>query len=299
MTPDDEYDRYLDDFGGRLRSAATGPPPRARRRWVLGVGGTLTLAGAATAIVLAIGGGAAGERLDVVAEARAALAPRGKILHLVAYGRLGPPGVRTIEGGTRNERWIAVDRPRRWRERSAGVRDPGNVFERSYARGVLRTYTAADARLEVRSGYSEAGATARPPALVDIPGPDPAAGLQRLLAGGRVRDGGELRVRGRDVRRLVVTSSTAADRRQRIVYDVDPDTFAPVQVQITNVAGLPATSGRPPSQVRTVFSVVVTRYETLPDDAAGARLLRIATPPGTTVRTSRVGTRPRPAPVAP
>lgn len=63
----DRYDRYLDDFGGRLQAATSGraSPRRPGRRLALGT--LITTAVVAVALVLVLSGGPAGRPLNVVA----------------------------------------------------------------------------------------------------------------------------------------------------------------------------------------------------------------------------------------
>jgi hypothetical protein len=74
----DAYERYLADFGERLEAAAS-PPPRFRRRWVLAAAAAAAVAIAATILLAAPSGD---HKINVVAEARAALPGSGELLHL-------------------------------------------------------------------------------------------------------------------------------------------------------------------------------------------------------------------------
>ena len=69
---------YLVDFGERLTAAAATSPSRRRPRLLL-MG--LAAAGVA-AVIVAVALGATSERLDPVAEARAALASPGEIIYM-------------------------------------------------------------------------------------------------------------------------------------------------------------------------------------------------------------------------
>jgi hypothetical protein len=76
----EDYDRYLTDFGERLEAAAP-PPARGRRGWVVGA-----VIGAAAIVALALLLAAPGgnEKINVMAEARAALPASGELVHFVA-----------------------------------------------------------------------------------------------------------------------------------------------------------------------------------------------------------------------
>jgi len=279
-----DYDRYLDDFGARVSRAAAPPPSPSRpprRRLALGLGGTAVATAAVVATVLAVGGGAAGDRLDVVAEARAALAPEGKIVHMVLRTDVQLDGLDRGADAT-SEIWSAEDRPR-WRLRQTlpDIREGriaaavGSVQELSYGDGVQRIYTAKSDELREQDGLTDDSPVATPPSFLQAGSNDPAAGLRRRLERGELRDTGEIESGGRTVRRLVA-SSDSGRTRQEFVYDVDPETFAPVGGSVTTTSD--ETSG-----TTFVFSFRVERYETLPDTPENAGLLRITTTPSTKV----------------
>jgi hypothetical protein len=70
------YDRYLKDFGKRLEAAA--PPPRGRRGWVVGA---VLVAAAIVALALFLAAPSSDKKINVVAEARAALPTSGDLVH--------------------------------------------------------------------------------------------------------------------------------------------------------------------------------------------------------------------------
>jgi hypothetical protein len=72
------YDRYLSDFGERLE-AATPPPTRARRGWVAGA---VIVAAALVALAILLAAPSSDKKINVVAEARAALPSSGELVHL-------------------------------------------------------------------------------------------------------------------------------------------------------------------------------------------------------------------------
>ena len=226
-------DRYLDDFGLRLCAAAASPAPPRRRR--LAFLATPAVAAAVLAAVLVFGTG--GERLDVVAEARAALSPPDAIVHMVIRSDrdVGRPGQKIV-----TQQWTTVD-PLRWRvvremPDGTGLLENGSLFagrvELAYADGVRRAYTSLYDRLNVTRGVSEEGLAARVPSASALSG-DAQADFRAMLASGTVRDAGEHRVDGRPVRRLVGEPSPKGfPPDTRFVYDVDPETFAPVRYVI-------------------------------------------------------------------
>jgi hypothetical protein len=293
MTEPQDLDRYIDDFGRRLGAAApVRPRPRMAR---LGLAGGV-LAGVAAAAGVAVLLATSGERLDPVAEAQAALAAPGEIVHMQITSTFVAPGVGSVPPPQTTEQWSAPDPPR-WRfvqtipPRKAGQ---GGAFdahgpitgrqEISYAHGVQRSYNADRDTLTVNRGFSDAGAAARVPSpLSNGSGSgDLQTDLRAMLAGGDVTDEGEVQVGGRTLRRLVsVDPSPAAKRRgglgRRLVYDVDPQTFAPVQATLT------LTVPSRPGALRLISRMHVDAYERIPLTAATAGLLRIRTTPHTKV----------------
>jgi hypothetical protein len=231
-----------------------------------------------------IGGRTGTPALDVVAEARAALAPAGRIVHMRIT-------VRTSAGQTiRQEIWTAASPPR-WRDieevtggRTSVLHDGRPVRRRgrretSYGAGELRTYREQFQELTVLTDIPDSAPTARTgPAIIDLRGNDPAGTLRGRLDRGRLRDAGERTdAHGRHVRRLVGAFQISSHSSEQIVYDVDPDTFAPVQGSLTyrDTAG-----GRGAGQSS---RFVVERYETLPDIRANAALLRLRSPKNTKI----------------
>jgi hypothetical protein len=283
----DELERYLDDFGGRLRAVRTDPAAAGPRRRRLAVGVTAAVAAAVAAVVLLVGsGGGVGDRLDIVAEARAALSPPGEIVHMVIRHELpyddGPAASSSV-----TERWTAVDPPR-WRfiqELPHPEEGRGRFFdaegsyygrqEFAYADGVQRWFIAQRNRLRIQGGFSGDGPAAQAPGFCGAGG-DPQADLRAMLDRGEVTDAGERQIGGRTVRRLVSEDRT-------LVYDVDPDTFAPVQWSLSLFVG----RGVPETRSSTV-RFVVERYERIPITPESAELLTITTDADTevTVRTA-------------
>lgn len=277
----DPYDRYLDDFGARLQAAVSARPRRPRRR--LALGSLIATAAVAAALVLVLPGSPAGRPLDVVAEARAALAPPGEIVYLrITTSWSADPGG-TAPPPSTTEQWTAADPPR-WRLVQTLPRDHRNGTvsdgdgrrivgrqEFAYAAGRQSDYRVELNRLLINTGYSEHGAAAKRPGPL---GGDPATELRAMLTHGKVTDAGLVDTGGRTVRRLISESSGSGGPARRFTYDVDPDTFAPVRGVLRLRFGFPAGT-RSPVVLTSTFTV--DRYERLPINAQTAKLLTIAT----------------------
>ena len=292
MSDRERLDRYLDDFGGRLAGA---PPARRRPRRII-----VAICGAAmTAVLAALVLSASGERLDPVAEARAALAPAGDIVYMKITSKHHSPTANSVPPPRTAELWSARD-PLRWRfvetiprpsRRAGGMADAsGPIFGRSelsYGEGEQRAYLAERDVLTVTTGYGDGSSAARIPSLLGAGAGDPQSDLRAMLADGKVTDEGERQVGGRTIRRFVsVRRRDAANDPAivwRLVYDVDPDTFAPLEGRIS----LRFPGREPAPRITTVMHV--DAYERIPLDATTAKLLEIRTTPRTRVvtRTAR------------
>ena len=287
MNEPQDLDRYIDDFGRRLGGAAPARPRVARRGLAAGA-----LAGVAAAAGVAVLLATSGDRLDPVAEAQAALAAPGEIVHMRITSTFVAPGVGSVPPPQTTEQWYAPDPPR-WRfvqtipPRKAGQGGVGDAHgfitgreEFSYAHGVQRTYIAERDTLTVNRGYSDNGAAAHVPSPLGPGSGDLQTDLRAMLAGGEVTDEGEVQVGGRTLRRLVSTDPGPAAKSRgglgrRLVYDVDPQTFAPVQAMLTLTAR--------PNALRLTMRMHVDAYERIPLTAATAEVLRIETTPRTKV----------------
>src|ERR1019366_3454304 len=118
---DTGYERLMEDFGRHLQEAEARAAGRPRRRGRVAAG-ALVLAGIAAGSLMLTGAGGGG-RLDVVAQAKAALAPAGRVVHLVSTSHMEMRGgsqaeivgPEAEEGTPRvTERWSA-SQPTRWR----------------------------------------------------------------------------------------------------------------------------------------------------------------------------------------
>ena len=196
------------------------------------------------------------------------------------------PGLVVSAPPQTSEQWTTED-PRRWRLALVGEPSKsgtpawraGYVQQLSYANGTARSYTASRRSMLVMRGLHDDGPGAELPSILGTGTGDSAADLRSFLDGsGKVRDEGEVRSRGRTVRRLVRDERSAGVLRQRLVYDVDPKTFAPVAATLSR--WLPSRGGRPRMlSVR----ISVDAYKRIPLNATTAKLLEIETPAGTTV----------------
>ncbi len=284
MTEPDPFDRRLDDFGARLSAASAvhaAGRRRARRSLTL-AGGCAVAVAAVVAVVLSGGGG----RLDAVAEARAALTPGGDILYMKSTTRVIDNNAHGGSAPQTTEQWSAVGPPR-WRisqdvPRRAGRPPVKGHHENSYEHGTTRTYDSARDRMSVISGFSDRGSAARMPSLFGLGSAEPEADLRSMLADGTVTDEGEKQVGGRTVRRLVSRPRKSKRRPLRtLVYDVDPQTFAPIQATLSLT--FPLTH-----PTRIAMRITVEAYRRIALDATSARLLEIPTTAHTSFRVRTV-----------
>lgn len=292
MNDPERLDRYLDDFGAQLVGAAT-DSQRARRphrRRPLALALTLTTAIAAIVAVLLA---SSGERsLDPVAEARAALASPGEIIYMKITSTNVAPGASSVAPPQTTEQWSALDPPR-WRfvqnlPRSVtrigdtagrGVVVLGGRQELSYGHGVTRSYLAGRDTIVVTRGYRDSDGAARLPSVLGQGSGDPVIDLRSMLLRGTVSDTGEHQLRGRTVRRFVIEqrrrSANDPVTVRRMVYDVDPQTFAPIEGRFS--LSLRSRHTMP----RITTRLHVDAYRRIPLTATTAKLLQINTTPRT------------------
>jgi hypothetical protein len=300
---DDPLDRYLDDFGRTLHhAAAEGRPRRDRRRFTLLAAATAATAAAVLVALLALPGGSATRRLDVLAEARAAITPRpGRLTHLVvrqtAVAPPNRPDMHVSAPPTTTEQWSVADPPR-WRiafsypepggpggtvvDRGGIVSGPVQV---AYADGTESTYKQRRNTLRRVTGFSDHGPAANVPGSTPL-GNDPIAALRAMLARGALHDAGTAAVGDREVRRLLgsdVRTFGSVRVVTKVEYDVDPETFTPVRARVE----LPI-----PAKGDDRFASVLEflAYERLPLTTQNAKLLQIqpvGPPPAITVTKAR------------
>jgi len=277
---DNALDDYLDAFGARLESAAAPRPTAERRvpRLALLASTAAATALAITAVALLLPGGTT-RRLDVVAEARAALAPHpDELTHLVVRQRLA--GAKAFQPELASQQWSAT-KPVRWRVAyampSSSTNHPGQRVEIAYARGVEHEYYPKINHIRRVRGVKVHPAPAAYPL-----GTDPIAALRAMLAQGTLRDAGTVKVGDRDVRRLVGTRSRsfspakgAPKVTSKVQYDVDPDSFAPVHARIE--------MARPPGADALYVVLDFDTFERIPLNAESEKLLHIHPKPGASI----------------
>ena len=278
-----DMNRYLDDFGRDLKQAnATVNAPGPGRNWT-----RLAAVGAAAGIVVALvvalapggkgGLGVPDASADAVRQARKALMVENSILHSHVTNKVVNDDGSGGDGTARSfETWRTM-KPVRYRTIFAEIRGgkPRDVIENAWAGGVLTDYDPKAKRLNrlIGGGASDPDAPPLSPA-----GPNPVAALRKVLATGQFRDTGLHDLNGRQVRRLVgiVQSGT---RKEQVEYDVDPQTFTPVQMRQTE--GVPGTPGYEPYMSVWDFKA----FEWLPITKDNLKLLAIDPAPGTKVTT--------------
>lgn len=273
------YDRLLEDFGraldaGAIRHAGT----RRRRRRVSAGALAIVVVGAGA---LALAGAAPRTQLDVLAQARAALAPSGQIIHLVTTTHIETRGSSGAGATSTSQQWSASDPPR-WRvaftiptpTTTPGGKPVGNLdglvtgpMQISYGEGTEENYSQQPNTLEVTTGLSNDGSRAAPRGPLGV---EPVATVRSLLAAGKLHDAGRGTVNGRAVRRLLGKEPRGSNPPWPVEYDVNPRTDAPVRVRIEAPrAAQPAGIGVP------VIVLDVDSYQRLPLDSSTASLLKI------------------------
>lgn len=285
---DDAYEQFLDDFGRQLeRAAAAEPAPRRPRlRLTIATAGVTAMATAILAVALL--GPSDNQGLDVLAEARAALAPGGEILHTVVrqsieLPRGHPRWMRTWTGGQEIEQW-STSTPRRWRTRIvprgggtyvAGDAALSGPFEIAYADGLETTNASGRGGVIVRP-LAPAHSAGRAPGQLPGGEPDPVAAIRAFLARGTLKDRGAATVDGRHLRRLTGSVRVAGDVWLRLECFIDPATFVPAVARIQRIGS----AMQPPRQWTPISVVRFVLVERLPLTPESERLLRIEPPSG-------------------
>jgi hypothetical protein len=276
---DDPLRPYLDDFEERLTEAADrSSRQRASRRIAL-VGAAVAALAAALILLLTVAGGSGG-RLDVVAKARAALADRGRLVHLVTHERVLAPSGARIPGPRRFafgwEEW-ATGNPPQWR---IAYSYKGG-YQLAFGHRTWSLYEQRRNRLMIERGFPTRFARTIPSTTSVLFGKaanGPIATIRAMLRRGELRDDGFASIGGQRVRRLVgerpaYPGGVAPRTRVAVRYYVDPDSYTPVAARIgrrPRAAGGSQAHG-PGGYTRIRF----TSFERLPLTAANARLLQV------------------------
>jgi hypothetical protein len=288
----DEYERFLEEMGDQLKQAAKRRSARLRLRRRVATGG-LVVAAVLAGTVLAVGNDAG--RVDVVAQAEAALAPTGQVLRLVTVSRL------EMRGGTHAEvtgpeaeslgwneprtaeQWSA-SAPTRWRiattvpaSTSAGA-VAAAPLQCAYSAGNEETYVSNEVVVvPVSKGQDESSQES--PCTTQVSGglgTQPVARIHSLLESGELKAAGKTTVNGREVLRLVGDETrpqhTGAASAWPIEYDVDPQTYAPIRFTVEMVG---ANALGNPGTLTEVTEI--STYEQLPLNESTAGLLSLKT----------------------
>jgi hypothetical protein len=286
----DPYQRFLDDYGRELERAAARPLRRHRSVAALGI----AVAVAATAIIVVLLAAPGGDRrLDVVAQARAALSDRGRLVHLVVRQSIEvrpryPREKVVVPPPTTTEQWSASDPPR-WRiafsypdpKTTPGAGTVGDAHgpivgpvQFAYANGAQFTYLQERNTLTIVRGFSDTGPAAEVPGPTPL-GNDPIATIRSMLTRGELRDDGQATVDGHAVRRLVGERQRTFGKQtvtSAMEYDVDPDSFSPVAARVELPLRAPRTGTAPPP---TTLVLRFLDFQRLPFTKDNARLLKI------------------------
>jgi hypothetical protein len=298
-TGGDEYGRFLEDFGKQLdHGKRRAGQLRSRRRITTGGLAVAAIAAAIVAVASTSGG-----RVDVVAEAEAALARPGQLLRMVTISRL------EMRGGTQTqvtghdaeslgwnkprvaEEWSASI-PTRWRiattipTATAQGPVPTAPLQCAYSNDNEETYNQGFQTNEVNivpvtKGQDEASEESLCTDQVSRGlGTEPEEHIHSMLEAGQLQSAGPGTVNGRPVLRLTgaqiqpqpETASDSSNPPWPVEYDVDPETYAPVRFTLemvgTNTFG----------NTGTLTEVTdVTAYEQLPLNESTTALLSIKT----------------------
>jgi hypothetical protein len=280
-------------------------PVRSHRPLWIGASFALTAAVAAVVLTVVLAASPAGGPVDVLGRARAALSPKGELVHYTVRVQIGRsvtgrgPDLAVRLPGPRadcarpldNEVWQTAH-PNRWRARTQGCQLRGgtaevSTSESSWSPGTSSFYDPADRRLRVLTGLSPRSSAGTVPLGVETIGPgDPVEVIRGLLASGDLRPHGARRRDGRPVLTFTARRTENGHRTTwltRYVYDVDPDTYEPVRVTIVR-SGRPADPSKHCALRCSLAGTVGQRmdfrsFERVPLDRATERLLRIDPPP--------------------
>ncbi len=257
----DEYERFLEQMGAQLDQAASRRASQLRRRRRVATG-VLALCAVVAGFALVIGGSTG--RVDVVAQAEAALAPTGQVLRLVTVSQLEMrSGTHAEITGSEAEslgwnkprtaeQWSASD-PTRWRiattiptSTSAGSATAAPI-QCAYSAGSEAIYdqglqTNEVVIVPVSSGQDES--SQQSPCTTQVSGglgTQPVAHIHAMLESGMLKAAGKATVNGHEVLRLKgqetrpQVSGAGPAPSWPVEYDVNPETYAPVRLTVEMV----------------------------------------------------------------
>lgn len=324
MSAHGPFDDHREAFGAELRRAAPKVKQRRRRRLFTLGGASVALAAAATAAVVIAP--STGSRLDVLAEAQAAIATTpDSIIHYAARMESGYPQRKVDLARWRGcstkppETWAATSPgPPRYRIRLpmnpcdlhlVGARIATGGIEVAYGARTEKIYAPADGFMNVATELpAEADEQLRWAMLPIIePQPadvnaarDPVAWIRTLFAEGKLRDAGEIQgAGGRKLRRLVGEfeemrgdPKNPKPKTVKLDYRVDAETFAPVRIAVTRDTLVPKDVNVPMREYkyehRELTDVTTfSIFETLPLTKDNERLLTVEPKAGTEVTTEQ------------
>jgi hypothetical protein len=296
---EDQYRRFLGDFGEQLEHGR-------RRAWQLRSRRRVTTGGLALAAITAVGialAGTSGGRVDVVADAEAALAPPGQLLHIVTTSRLEMRGAAHTEVTGHDAESLGWNQPRTAEEWSASMPTrwriattiPTATAKGSMPAAPLQCAYSNDSEATYNQGFQVKEldivpvAKGQDEASEESPctdqtsrglGTEPEEHIDSLLEAGQLQPAGTSTVNGRVVLRLtgeqteskLEAASDSSIPPWPVEYDVDPETYAPVRFTVemvgTNTFG----------NAGTLTEVTeVTAYEQLPLNESTSSLLDIKT----------------------
>lgn len=298
MTIPPPLEDLFDDFGAELSASGT-----RRRRTV-----ARRRRGAALVAVLGVGAAVAvavvpsRAPVDVLAEARAALATGGDVLHYrVEFDEVRPPGYRPPADIVRVKRcqgpapdvWRTTSGPLRWRVRdhaplpcsqvrTMGARGPvTGAVDSTYADGTRTTWSRADGWALRETDVS--ASQARVPNLSngffgEASGVDPLDQLRTLVGRGDLHAAGTVEQGDRRLLRLVGPRGTAPHApEQNVEYLVDAETYKPVRVRFDLESWRDGQTSR--------YEVRFPIYERLPATAENLALTSVSLPSDVNLRT--------------
>jgi hypothetical protein len=297
-TQGDAYERFFGDMRDCLDRADNHRASRLRRRRRIAAG-SLALFVVVAGGILVLGNGSG--RVDVVAQAEAALAPTDQILRIVTTSHLEMRGGTNPEVTGSEAESIGWNKPRtaeqwsasapvRWRiattipTSTAAGSVTAAPIQCAYSNGSEETYNQAFQGNEltivpVSKGHDESAqqsscTTQEPGGL----GTQPVAHIHAMLASGRLQLVGKGTVNGRDVLRLtgqetrLQPKSGGSDATWPIEYAVDPGTYAPVRFTVEMVGANALGNAGTLTEITDV-----TTYEQLALNETTTALLRIKT----------------------